>query len=51
MNPEDERLHYNWSAFVIYCEDKGISMDPGDYEMWWDCWKAGYLACFMEDKS
>ena len=47
-DPKDKDVYY-WEEFVIYCEERGISMDPEDYEMWWDCWKAGYTACLKEE--
>ena len=33
---------YGWTDFLKWADSQGISWMKGDWEVWWECWKAGY---------
>ena len=42
--PENAEF-YDWQAFKQWAEKNGVSLESrGDWEPWWECWKAGYVA-------
>jgi hypothetical protein len=47
-----EKVWYEWELFKTYCNRNDINLESfDDYEMWWDCWKAGYSAAMKTNKK
>ena len=40
---------YGWRDFEKYADENGFGDDFTDWEAWWECWKAGFIAA-MNDK-
>ena len=34
--------YYDWDGFNIKADEAGVGEACGDWETWWDFWKAGY---------
>ena len=43
VEPKDAYF-YSWRKFVHWADANGIGDDPSDWEAWWECWKAAYIA-------
>ena len=39
----DEASTYEFEEFEKFADSHAISTDKCDWELWWECWKDGYI--------
>ena len=49
MKKPENAEAYGWYSFISWCDRNGVDYEACDeWELFWECWKAGYCAATEE---